>query len=280
MRVKKALVLFLSFCLALSLTACNQGDGDSVSAKSTSKKMLFYIGITMVRPVSILAERFEQLHTDENLEIVIVQGGSQDLYNSITSSQQGDLYLPGALSYRKNNVHEGFLTDFQFVGYNRAAIVVRKGNPKNIPANLGIFTSRDVRSILCNPESGSIGQETKNVLTEFGNCQEAFANAAFLSTDSRKLNKELRDDNADVTINWRATAFWDDNSKYLDVLPIDETYAKKKMLVFNLLSTSKYPELARQFMAYAASEGGRRVFYTYGFLNDADLENFDKVIVE
>jgi len=274
-------LLFRQIVLILSLMVLVSGcNSDTKEEVKPQKEMLFYIGITMVRPVNELAKNFEKAHAADNLKITIIQGGSQDLYNSVKQSGKGDLYLPGSNSYRKNNIKDGHLLNAQFVGYNKAAIVVKKGNPLDIKSDLKMFVSSKYRTILCNPESGSIGKMTKRILSDFGNYKEAVAKAVFLSTDSRNMNKAIINGDADVCINWHATTFWDDNKEHLQAIPIDERYAKKKMLVFSLLKSSKYPELAKKFMEYASSEEGRSVFYKYGFLDDEDIKNFDKVIVE
>ena len=238
------------------------------------KEMLFYIGITMVKPVYELAKNFEMMH---NCKIKILQGGSQDLYDSIKMSNTGDLYLPGSLSYRKKNIKDGLLKEGKFVGYNKASLVVQKGNPKKIPADLNILANEKYRVVLGNAQSGSIGNATKKILTKFGNYEEAMINAIFLAPDSRNLTKALKENDADVILNWHATTFWDDNAKYVEALVLDEKYSNKAKLVFNLLKSSKYPNLAKKFMEYAASKEGRNIFYKYGFLDDLDLIDFDKV---
>ena len=281
--LKRCRCLFL-ICVITSIIfsggCSSNSDSTSQNQNTVKKRMLFYVGITMIRPVSVLVDQFLKLHPEENLEISLNQGGSQDLYDSLKQSQIGDLYLPGSISYRNKNIQDGLLKDVKFVGFNRAAIFVHKGNPKKIPANLDALSSTNFRVTLCNPESGSIGRETKNILTAHGSFEKAYKNAAFLMADSRTLNKAIREDNADVTINWRATAFWEDNRTYLDVINIDESFARKKILAFNLLSSSKHPELAKKFMEFAASEQGRKVFYDYGFLDDHDLEQYQDIVIK
>jgi ABC-type molybdate transport system substrate-binding protein len=77
----------------------------------TKNELLFYVGITMVKPVNELAKNFEKAN---NCTIKILQGGSQDLYDSIKSSQVGDLYLPGSVSYRDKFLKDGLLLDGKF----------------------------------------------------------------------------------------------------------------------------------------------------------------------
>ncbi len=116
--------------IAVSVFAVGCKKEETVKETDSKPEMLFYIGITMVKPVTALADKFMK---ENNCTIRIIQGGSQDLYDSIaTSSKGGDLYLPGSLSYRNKNIKDGLLLDGKFVGYNKAALMVAKGNPKTL----------------------------------------------------------------------------------------------------------------------------------------------------
>lgn len=244
------------------------------SFASEKKDLLFYIGITMIKPVNELARNFEKTH---NCTIKILQGGSQDLYESIKSSQTGDLYLPGSVIYRKKNINDGLLLDGTFVGYNKIALVVKKGNPLGIKADLNELSDPKYRVVLGNEESGSIGKKTKKVLTNFGNYENAILNTIYLAPDSRNLTKAIASGEADLILNWYATTFWEENKEHVEPLVIDEKFAPKAKLVFNLLKTSNNKSLTKKFMEYAASQEGRAVFHKYGFLDTDDLKNFDKV---
>ncbi|PLY06705.1 MAG: molybdenum ABC transporter substrate-binding protein, partial [Desulfuromonas sp.] len=129
--LKKFLLILLIF-----LVGCSN---DSLTDESASRpELLFYVGITMVKPVSELAREFEHAN---NCRIKIIQGGSQDLYDSLKTSGLGDLYLPGSLSYRSRNFADGLLLDTRFVGYNQASIMVAKGNPQGFPSDLSLFSN-------------------------------------------------------------------------------------------------------------------------------------------
>ncbi len=228
-------------------------------------ELLLYCGITMVKPMKIIATIIEKKH---NCSIKIMQGGSKNLYNSLKLAKIGDLYLPGSESYRLKGLKDGFLTDFAYIGYNKAAIFVQKGNPNKI-VKLTSLLDESISIILCNPSTGSIGKESKALLIKFQG--EEFYNDVFdiatdIGTDSRNLNKALIDKRADIAINWRATAFWPENKTYIDVVDIDEKYAPKKRLVLNLLKFSKYPDIAKDFMNFASSKDGQQIMKKYGFL--------------
>ena len=241
---------------------------------NSKDELLFYVGITMVKPVSELTKEFEKAN---NCSIKILQGGSHDLYSSIKSSKIGDLYLPGSVSYRNKFLKEGLLLDGKFVGFNKLSLIVKKGNPKNIKASLDELTNENLNVVLGNSESSSVGRASKNVLVKFDLYKKAILNSVSLGSDSRNLIEAIKTDKADLILNWYATSFWEGNKNFVDAIELEEKYSAKSKLVFNLLSTSKNPELSKKFMEYAASKEGRAVFKKYGFLTNQDLKTFDKV---
>lgn len=236
-------------------------------AKKIKEKpnLLIYSGITMVKPIKEISEILEK---KLNINITINQGGSKDLYESLKSSQMGDLYLPGSESYRINNLKDGFLLDFVEIGYNQASIFVKKGNPNNIKGIEDLLNEKNDITI-CNPESGSIGKLTKKILIKYKNenfYNEVFDERILIGTDSRNLNKSIIEGKTNLTINWRATGFWGENRKYIDVIELPENIAPKKKLLLNLLSFSKNKEISRKIMYFFKSEEGKKIMKKYGFL--------------
>lgn len=244
------------------LTGCEQAS----QSASPMPELLVYCGITMAHPIQEIAHLVEQ---EKKVRIVITQGGSEDLYKSLAASRKGDLYLPGSASYRKRHLDEGLLGDAAHVGYNQIAMIVKKGNPKNIQGDLNSLTSPDFGVVIGNAETGSVGRESKRVLDQLGIYQQVMENAVYLTTDSRNLNRALREGDADVILNWRATAFFEENQAQMQVLDLDPALAKPKKLLLNKLSFSSHPEVANYFMELAASQRGQAIFRKYGFLDNS-----------
>lgn len=252
--IKKLLVVILTFCTFMSAT---------LVAKE-KPQLLFYCGITMVKPMQEIALNFEKTH---NCKIKIAQGGSQDLYNALKLSKKGDLYLPGSDSYLKNNEHEGFFKERVYVGYNQVAIFVKKGNPKNIKS-LDDFTNENFSSVICNPKSGSIGKMTKKIFTKYKGedfFYDVFDLAVEVGSDSRSLNASLKKPQIDLTLNWKATAYFKKNIKDITVVEVDPQFSPKKKLVLTALSFSKYPSLVKEFLKYADSSEGKSIMKKYDF---------------
>jgi len=231
---------------------------------SSKPTLLIYCGITMVTPIKQIAKIIEKKH---NCTIKISQGGSKDIYDSLKYSKKGDMYIPGSSSYRKKYAKDGYLIDHQYIGYNKASIFVTKGNPKAIK-DLNSLVSEEVVTILCNPKSGSIGKNGKNVLEKFGGkefFEDVFDMASEIGTDSRNINKALIEKRVDMAINWRATAFFPENKPFISIVEIDDKYAPKKDIEINLLSFSKHKKIAKSFMDFAASSQGKNIMKKYGF---------------
>lgn len=236
----------------------------SFSARAEETPLLIYCGITMVRPITELARSFEQR---EKISIRIAQGGSEDLYQSARKSRLGDIYFPGEPSYRDKYLAEGLLGEVKLVGYNKLAIFVAEGNPKKVKPDLGELLRRDLTLVIGNAQSGSVGLETKQTLDRFGLYPKVVSKAAFLMPDSRSLSLSMKRGEADITLSWRATAFFPDNAAFMDVIDLDAKTFEPQALLLNQLTFSTQPQMARKFMDYAASPDGQAVFRKWGFLD-------------
>jgi molybdate transport system substrate-binding protein len=239
-------------------------------AQAAKTEMLLYCGITMVRPMTEIAQLFEKR---ENIRIAIAQGGSEDLYQSAKKSGVGDWYLPGEPSYRDKHLAEGLFGEQATVGFNQMAMMVLKGNPKKVKPDPHELLRKDLVVIVGNAESGSVGQEAKSILDRLGIYPQVIRTAAFLAPDSRSLMNAMKKGEADVTMSWRATGFFADNAAKLDVVDLDPKIARLQPLLLIQLKSTKQPELAKRFMALAAGEEGQAIFRKHGFLDNKGVGN-------
>ncbi len=263
--------------LLASLLALSGCEDSKQLAQQTAEvpEILLYCGITMVKPMKEIASAIEK---QEGVRVTITQGGSEDLYQSLNASRKGDLYLPGSASYRKRHLDEGLLGDSVHIGYNQASMMVARGNPRGISADVKELLREDLKTVICDPDTGSIGRETKKILSQAGIFEGVMDRALYLTTDSRNLNNAIKSGEAEVTINWRATGFFPENRDKIDIVDLDPAQAIPKKLVLNQLTFSKYPEIGKRFMEYSASEAGQRIFRKHGFL-DKDMQT-DKSLAE
>lgn len=252
---------FFKFCI-IFLAATVLSGCQAENQEEAKKELLIYCGITMIRPMQVIASMVEK---EKNCIFKITKQGSGALLNSLRANGVGDLYLPGSESYMQKALEEGLVTETAEVGFNQAALIVQKGNPLHITPEVNNLIDPKYRVVLGSPESGSIGRETERILSRICIYQQALNNTLFLTADSKGMTQAIRDNNADLALNWYATAKAEENIPFLDALPLDEDMAPPHKLVLGLLKFSPYPDIARRFIEIASSEQGQTIFKTYGF---------------
>ena len=263
-------MIFLLLSLSLFVGCSDQSSSlySQPSKQKAETTLVIYSGITMVQPLQKLANEFAQKH---NISIQIKQGASGYLYQTLKDEQRGDIYFPGTDHYRIKYQHEGFLKDYRLVGYNRIAIIVAKDNPKQLTNNLNQLLDPNLSVVLSAPSSGAVGKATQKLLQKLNIERQVYDNVTYFTTDSHRLMYAIKNQEADITLNWQAVANWPQNLSYLTAIPIEPAYQDKKRLELNLLSFSKQPEIAQQFMEFASSENGLRTFMEYGFLTSEEV---------
>lgn len=226
--------------------------------------MLLYCGITMVRPMTEIAQLFEK---QANVKISIAQGGSEDLYQSVAKGNVGDWYLPGEPSYFQGAERQKYFAERVLVGHNKMTLMVAKGNPKQVKPDLKELLRKDLSVGLGNPDSGSVGKESKRILDTARMYDKTVRSAALLAPDSRSITNALKKGEIDVALNWKATAFFPDNIDKLQAIELDAKVAIPQPLMLLRLNSSRRPDLATQFLALASSEQGKAIFQKYGFID-------------
>jgi molybdate transport system substrate-binding protein len=210
-----------------------------------------------------IASIIEKKH---NVKIEIIKGGSAKLYTQLKKEKDGDLYLPGSDSYIKKNMKDGFLGYNKYIGYNQAAILVPKGNPKGIK-DLNDFAKSDVNVVIGATNAGSVGTIAKSVLIKFKNSDfyNTIYSKAIKAPSSSEITNALISGKADAAISWRATASWAGNSDKIDVVEIPSKISPKKRLKITLLKFSKHQDIAKDMIKFSASPDGSAIMKKYGF---------------
>jgi molybdate transport system substrate-binding protein len=228
-------------------------------------QLRFFCGVTMAKAMLEAKRAFEAEH---HCTITIVQGGSKDLCRSIKATQEGDLFLPGKKEYIDQCGEEGYVLDRKRVGYNRMALFVSKGNPKQI-RGLDDLLRKDLVTALGNPTMCSIGKMAEEVLRHYKG--DAFLkkvqnNLGFYAADSRDMNRMFSEHKIDVGLSWKAAYKGNpDAQQTIDLIALDPNVALAQPLVIGALSFSRHPDLAKAFVAYLASPKGRAIMARYGF---------------
>lgn len=259
--IKKNLLIINILFIIMSLFGCDPKTLPEYDGKA-NKELLIYCGATMVAPMQAAAEKFEKLN---KCKIKFIYGGSGEILNIFLLHEKGDLFLPGSENYIKRLEEKNFIADKKIIGYNQAILFVKKGNPKRIKNDINELIRQDLRVAIGSSDAGSIGNETKNILSKIGLYEKVLENAFFITTDSKRLADGFREETIDLTLNWKAKYSQNSNYLYMDYLEVDEDKAEKHPLYLALLQTSEEKELAKMFINFVLSEEGEEIFNKHGF---------------
>jgi len=253
--IKESVFLILIF-LSFTLASCSKED------VSLTPELLIYCGETMALPMQEIANIIEE---QENCKITFLLDGSKNLLDIIDVNKVGDLFLPGSPSYLDAADEKGYVTSIILVGQNIPALIVPKGNPKEISKSLEVLIDPQLKIVVGSSESGSIGLETKKILESKNIYNKVLGNVLYLTTDSKDITKAVVSGEADVGINWKATAFWPENRDFISALEFEDISISPEGIKLGLLEFSKFPEYARLFINFTISSKGQEIFKKYGF---------------
>ncbi len=258
-----AVPVLLTCALLLFCSCDTQPESEGTQpVEKPSREILVYSGMTMIQPVMELAALVER---EKNCKVRISYGESEWIKKTAMTSRTGDILFPGTPSYLQPLIKDGSINKTLTVGQNRIALMVQKGNPKQVKPDLTELLREDLMIVIGAPDAGAIGHETGNSLTRLGIYDQVVNKALYLAPDSKGLSQALRSADADVVVNWRAVACFKDNIQFMDAIALPEEQSASLPLVMGLLNFSKHKDLAEYFMARADSETGRAIFNKYGF---------------
>jgi len=258
--------LIVILCSLVLLGGCkNKKDKIVDKSNKATKELIVYCENTMLNIVLDLKQAFEQQY---DCTVVIQNDNSKNLMGIIQYSAVGDLYIPStAHSFEDFYDQTGQqLTDSLFIGYNHLVFMVKKGNPKHFSGYSSQLRNKgNFAVILANAESSDLGYETKRFLKQQRIYDKVLKNAVSLTSDSKGLIRALKEDQADVVINWKSNLFVNKNRNYVDVIVPQSSFNTELPVYATVLSCSKEPVLARAFLKMASSHFNEPKLSQYGF---------------
>ena len=256
---------YIIIVFALLFTACSKKNNKSeLSVKEHKSEITIYCENAMVRPLMELKEKFE---AESGCAVKLHNDCSQNLSSLIQYTKRGDIYFPASkVGFKKLAKNKNiFIVDSVFIGYNSLVVMALKGNPSGFDGNIKNLTNKKHAVIIANPETSSLGHDTRRVLIDKDLYSDVILNVVALSTDSRGLVKSLKNKEAQLIINWQSDIYNNGNRDHVEVFPLPEDLQTPSEIYAGILSSSSQPELAKDFLAFATGEEGISIFSKYGF---------------
>ena len=232
------------------------------SEKVYDHEILVFTGITMADAVFELKDIFEK---DNDCKVQVMYGASGYLKHVVEVNRKGDIFFPGNISYMDSFRSDHVVTRIVGVGYNQLSFFVAKNNPLRLNGDLHQLTSEHLRVEIGLKGAGAVGRETLYLLQQHKLYDLVVDNAVTFATDSKGLASAIKDNEADIVINWLAVGLTKRNAPYMTHVKIDSPYIRKVQIAMGLLKYSTDNLCANDFMDLAASDVGQAVFKKYGF---------------
>lgn len=250
------LVVFIAFSAVL-LCGCT-GTGEETGEVS-EEGLLVYCGAGMREPMDEIALVFEE---KEGIPVRYTYGGSAQLLSQIELYQEGDAYMPGALSYIQSAMDKGFVDKTEDLVYHVLTIAVPKGNPAGVES-LEDLANEGVKVGLGDPEGPAVGKTAKKVLEGNGLWESVSGNVVSYAATVNELIVYIAMDQADAALIWE-DLYNPETMEIIDI-PVDQNSAGVKVVPIGTLTFSKQKENAEKFIGFVASDEGKAIFEKHGF---------------
>ena len=259
----------VSIAAAIMLCGC----GVKSTEDSQTKELLLYCGAGLRPPVNELVETFERLH---GIKIVADYAASEVLLSRIKLGRRGDLYMPGDEYYIEQAAGKGMILSQKTVCYFVPAILVQKGNPKNI-RSLQDLLQGGLKIGLGDPNVCAIGRKTREIFAKNNiDRDEIWKNVVFLSLTVNELGMQIQACSLDAVIVWDAVARYYAN--YGDQIPIPVENNCVSTVDIGVLAFTKNRLPAEKFVEFAASEQGQAIFKKHNYQTKAPKQGSVKLI--
>lgn len=259
---KPSLLLVFLLSFSLLLAGCGQDNAtapnDQNKQEAEQQSLLVYCGAGLKAAADDIAQVFEEKN---NVTIEYHYANAAQSLTQMELSQEGDLYIPGSLSYGETANEKGFVSSMENVCYHIPVIGLPEGNPAGI-TKLEDLARPGVKVVLGDPEGPAIGKTSAKILKNAGLWeavnQNLVSNAATVNEIATYLTMKQCD----------AAIIWEDNAKGvegIEVIQIPDEQNDIKTVPVCVLKFSKKPELAQQFADFILSSEGKAIFAKHGF---------------
>lgn len=254
--------LFLSFLIVLFFQNCKQGSVNNQQAAVVIPELLIYCENGMVSPILEISSYFEAQY---KCKIRIHNDCSKNLIGLINYSQKGDLFIPDSYQAisKLSKANPQIISDSLYIGINQLVFIVKKGNPEAFDGLLLSLSKRDHAVLLANPETSSLGFETRKLLQDSRIYNPIMSNVMALSVDSRGIIRSVINGEASVAIDWLSSYYYNSNKSSVDTISIKTAYEFPRVFA-SVLKSTEHPGLAHSFLATLSSGYGVGVFAKHG----------------
>jgi len=250
--------------IAILISAAGVALFYQLQTTNTSKKIVVFAG-SAASPV--YNETVPMFETKTGITVEIHLGGSGSLLSSMQITKTGDIYIPGSPDYLLKANNSGVInlntTQTKILAYLVPAIIVQKGNPKNI-TTLEDLAKPGITIAIGDPESVCVGLYAKELLEANGLWNAVSPNIVTYAQSCEATAALIPTKAVDVVIGWNV--FYDWTPDKADIVWITPTQIPKISYIPGVVSVFATDKTTPQsFLDFIASSDASAIWAKYGY---------------
>jgi molybdate transport system substrate-binding protein len=201
------------------------------------------------------------------VKVVLNLGGSGALLTALEITRSGDVYIPGSPEYlvlaKQRGIVNFTASEPKILAYLVPAIIVQKGNPKNI-TKLEDLAKPGIRVGIADPKSVCIGLYAKELLEKNRLWEAVSKNIVTYAASCEATAQLIYTGAVDAIIGWHVFYYWNPNKA--DIIWIEPQRIPKIGYIAGAVTTfTKNKNLAIKFLDFLSSEEVSEIWRKYGY---------------
>jgi len=236
---------------------------------NASRTIVVFAGAAAAPVYSEAASMFESKY---GVKVELRLGGSGSLLSAMKIAETGDIYIPGSTDYllQANEIGDVNLAVSQakIMAYLVPAIIVQKGNPKNVTC-LEDLAKPGIRVGIGDPASVCVGLYAKELLEVNGLWTAVSPNIVTYAQSCEATAALIPTHAVDAIIGWHVFHYW--NPDKIDIVWIEPSKIPKISYIAGAVTTfARDRDLAARFLDFLASTDMRETWAKYGYFSTVE----------
>ena len=256
-----ALISLLLFSLAVA--GCTSSEnGDKAQENASQKEVYIVAAASMTDAVKEIGANYEKQHPD--VKLMYNFGSSGALQSQIEQGAPADVFISAAQK-QMNALEEENLIDKatrKDLLENKVVLIVPKNSTLVLDDFAAAATDKVSKIALGGPKSVPVGQYSEEIFTNLNVWADIKAKAVYAS-DVRQVLSWVETGEVDCGVVYATDAAISDKVKVL----LEAPAGTHKPVVYPaaMVSSSKNPEIAKDFLAYLSQDEQKAILAKYGF---------------
>lgn len=256
-----ALISLLLFSLAVA--GCTSSEnGDKAQENASQKEVYIVAAASMTDAVKEIGANYEKQHPD--VKLMYNFGSSGALQSQIEQGAPADVFISAAQK-QMNALEEEYLIDKatrKDLLENKVVLIVPKDSTLVLDNFAAAATDKVSKIALGEPKSVPVGQYSEEIFTNLNVWSDIKAKAVYAS-DVRQVLSWVETGEVDCGVVYATDAAISNKVKVL----LEAPAGTHKPVVYPaaMVSSSKNPEIAKDFLAYLSQDEQKAILAKYGF---------------